>query len=203
MDGNIHEIKAFCRWHIGCSPWGVRLIHSALVVVTAALMACNAPGDLQAGLEGPSVEISSDQHWQELAFVARAQTSAPLLGAEVRVRAACDLPARDDVDADAEGAAGEQGQVRVMLARDALEQDHGRGESVLPLDDGAEVLVPRLAFDACEGDCEDTFVIVFSAEGIPGGVKVEMPIHIEATLSYEGEAPSEDSVTLQFVNAPR
>lgn len=203
MNGNGHEIKAFCLWHIGCFTQGVRLIHYALLVATAVLMAaltaCGAPGDLQAGLEGPSVEISSDQHWQELAFVARAQTSAPLVGAEVRVRAACDLPARMEDSADA----GAGGQVRVMLARDALEQDHGRGENVLPLDDGAEVLVPRPAFDACEGDCEDTFVIVFSAEGIPEGVTVEMPIHIEATLSYEGEAPAEDSVALELINEAR
>lgn len=159
--------------------------------------ACGAPGDLLAELSGPSLAVSAEEHWQELRFIARAETSAPVASAEVRVQASCELTRAQTLDG-----APLAGQVRIMLAKDALEDDHGRGENVLPLEEDAAVSVPRAAFEACSGACESMFLLVLAAEGIADGVRVEVPVTIEATLSYEGEAPASDSVELELVDAP-
>jgi hypothetical protein len=202
MDGNVREIKAFAPWHEDCCTEGVRRFAPPLVVVTALVLSpllsgCGAPGDLLAELPGPALAVSANEHWQELRFIARAETSAPVTSAEVRVQASCDLTRTQALDG-----APLEGQVRIMLAKDALEDDHGRGENVLPLEADAAVSVPRAAFETCTGACESMFLLVLAAEGIEDGVRVEVPVTIEATLRYEGEAPASDSVELELVDTP-
>jgi hypothetical protein len=203
MNANRHEIKGL--------PLGIaaarrsctmpRSLASLVATASVAALAAGAQGCVVAGdvegvlarLEAPPAVVSHDAAWSELRFAAHASTaqSDAFARAEVRVHAQSDV-------------AAEQGQVRVTLAQgNKLGEDTGRTEDTLPVDAGATTTVPRAAFEDCPlqdgGTCDGAFLVVLTGEGLPEGVKVEVPLVIEAQLFYTGEAPAEDTITLELV----